>query len=51
VSIVDRPGPSDFIVLNRYKHFDPSGRAGPCFPVVYLDGYRTGGSWPSAAAW
>jgi hypothetical protein len=44
VSIVDRPGPSDYIVLNRYKHFDPSGRPGPCFPIVYLDGYRTGGA-------
>jgi hypothetical protein len=40
VSIVDRPGPSDYIVLNRYKHFDPGGRPGPCFPIVYLDGYR-----------
>lgn len=44
VSIVNRPGPSDYIVLNRYKRFDPSGRPGPCLPVVYLDGYRTGGS-------
>jgi hypothetical protein len=43
VSIVDRLGPSDYIVLDRYKRFDPSGRPGPCLPVVYLDGYRTGG--------
>jgi hypothetical protein len=44
LSIVNRPGPSDYIVLNRYKHFDPSGRPGPCFPVLYLDGFRLRGA-------
>jgi hypothetical protein len=44
VSIIDRPGPSDYIALNRYKRFDPSGRPGPCLPIVYLDGYRTAGT-------
>jgi hypothetical protein len=43
VSIINRPGPSDYIVLSRYRRFDPSGRPGPCLPIVYLDGYRVGG--------
>jgi len=44
VSIIDRPGPTDYIVLSQYRRRDPSGRPGPCLPIIYLDGYRIGGA-------
>ncbi len=40
VTLLDRPGPGSDIVLSQYRRFDPSGRPGPCLPIIYLDGYR-----------
>jgi hypothetical protein len=40
VTLLNRPGPGSYIVLSRYRRFDPNGRPGPCFPIVYLDGFR-----------